>query len=48
VLARGAMEAIAWLAKSRRGDPTASGMAEADARAAAIRIFVGAFDYGSG
>jgi AcrR family transcriptional regulator len=47
VLARGAMEAIAWMAKSRRGDPTAGDMAEADARAAAIRIFVGAFDYGA-
>jgi len=45
-LARGAMEAIAWLAKSRPGDPTAADMAEHDARAAAIRIFVGAFEYG--
>lgn len=42
VLARGAMEAIAWLAKTRRGDPTAAWMAEADARAAAVRIFVNA------
>jgi AcrR family transcriptional regulator len=44
-LARGAMEAIAWMAKNRRGDPSAADMEEADARAAAIRIFVGAFDY---
>jgi len=47
VLARGAMEAIAWLAKTRRCDPTAAGMQEADARAAAVRIFVGAFEYGA-
>ena len=38
---------IAWLAKSRRGDPTAADMTEEDARAAAIRIFVGAFEYGA-
>jgi AcrR family transcriptional regulator len=44
-LARGAMEAIAWLAKTRRGDPTAAGMPEEAARAAAVRIFVNAFDY---
>lgn len=42
VLARGAMEAIAWLAKSRRGDPTAAWMPEDDARAAAVQIFVNA------
>jgi len=41
-LARGAMEAIAWLAKTRRADPTAAAMAEADARAAAVTIFVNA------
>jgi AcrR family transcriptional regulator len=41
-LARGAMEAIAWLAKTRRGDPTAAGMAEDDARAAAVTIFANA------
>jgi len=45
VLARGAMEAIAWMAKSRPYDPSAADFAEEDARAAAIRIFVGAFDY---
>ncbi len=45
-VARGAMEAIAWLAKNRPGDPTASHIGEADARAAAIRIFMGAFDFG--
>lgn len=45
-LARGAMEAVAWLAKSRRGDPTAASMDEDSARAAAVRIFVNAFDYG--
>jgi len=44
-LARGAMEAVAWMAKSRRGDPSAEDMDEADARAAAIRIFTGAFEY---
>ena len=42
VLARGAMEAIAWLAKTRRGDPTAAWMPEDQARAAATRIFVSA------
>jgi AcrR family transcriptional regulator len=42
VLARGAMEAVAWLAKSRRGDPTAAWMDEDQARAAAVRIFVNA------
>lgn len=41
-LTRGAMEAIAWLAKSRRGDPTAAWMSESDARAAAVTIFVNA------
>jgi AcrR family transcriptional regulator len=44
VLARGAMEAIAWLAKTRRGDPTAVWMTDDQARAAAVRIFVGAFN----
>ncbi len=48
VLARGAMEAIAWLAKSRRGDSTAADVDEADARAVAVRIFVGAFDFRAG
>jgi AcrR family transcriptional regulator len=42
VLARGALETIAWLAKTRRGDPTAAWMGEDDARAAAVRIFVNA------
>jgi AcrR family transcriptional regulator len=42
VLARGAMEAIAWLAKTRRGDPTAAWMTGDQARAAAVRIFVNA------
>lgn len=42
VLARGAMEAVAWLAKNRPGDPTAAWMDEDDARAAAVRIFVNA------
>ena len=41
-LARGAMEAIAWLAKSRPGDPTAAWMSDEQARAAAITIFVNA------
>jgi AcrR family transcriptional regulator len=45
-LARGAMEAIAWLAKTRVADPTASAIDEAHARAAAVRIFANAFDYG--
>jgi AcrR family transcriptional regulator len=45
VLARGAMEAIAWLAKTRPYDPTAADFAEDDARTVAIRIFAGAFDY---
>ncbi len=43
VLARGAMEAVAWLAKTRRGDPTAAWMTDDQARAAAVRIFVNAF-----
>ena len=42
VLTRGAMEAVAWLAKTRRGDPTAAGIGEDDAREAAVRIFVNA------
>jgi AcrR family transcriptional regulator len=41
-LARGAMEAIAWLAKTRRGDPTAAWMPDDQARATAVRIFVSA------
>jgi AcrR family transcriptional regulator len=41
-LARGALEAIAWLAKTRHGDPTATWMTEDQARAAAVRIFVNA------
>lgn len=45
--ARGAMEAIAWLAKTRRRDPTATAIAEDDARAAAVLIFANAFDRGS-
>jgi len=45
VLARGAMEAVAWMAKTRPYDPTAADFAEDDARAAAIRIFVRAFNY---
>ncbi|HUZ11620.1 MAG TPA: TetR/AcrR family transcriptional regulator [Caulobacteraceae bacterium] len=44
-LARGAMEAIAWLAKTRLGDPTALSIGEDSARAAAVRIFEGAFTY---
>jgi AcrR family transcriptional regulator len=43
-LARGAMEAIAWLAKSRLRDPTATAITDAQARAAAVRIFANAFD----
>ena len=46
-LARGAMEAVAWLAKNRPGDPTATHITDEAARAAAIRIFVSAFDYGA-
>jgi hypothetical protein len=42
-LTRGAMEAVAWLAKTRRGDTTADGITEAQAREAAIRIFANAF-----
>ena len=42
VLSRGALEAVAWLAKTRRGDPTAAWFTEEDARAAAVRIFVNA------
>lgn len=41
-LTRGAMEAIAWLAKTRRGDPTAAWMTDEDARGAAVTIFVNA------
>jgi AcrR family transcriptional regulator len=43
-LARGAMEAVAWLAKNRPGDRTAAAITDAQARAAAIRIFANAFD----
>jgi len=43
-LARGAMEAIAWLAKNRPFDRTAGQISDAQARAAAVRIFAGAFD----
>ena len=43
-LARGAMEAVAWLAKSRPHDRTASAITDAQARAAAVRIFANAFD----
>jgi AcrR family transcriptional regulator len=43
-LARGAMEAVVWLAKSRRRDPTARTISEVDARDAAMRIFANAFD----
>jgi AcrR family transcriptional regulator len=43
-LARGAMEAIAWLAKNRPHDRTAGQISDAQARAAAVRIFAGAFD----
>jgi AcrR family transcriptional regulator len=38
-LARGGVEAVAWLAKTRLGDPTAAHIAEPLARAAAVRIF---------
>ena len=43
-LTRGAMEAIAWLAKTRLHDRTASAITEDQARLAAIRIFANAFD----
>ena len=43
-LTRGAMEAIAWLAKTRLNDRTASAITEDQAREAAIRIFANAFD----
>lgn len=43
-LTRGAMEAIAWLAKNRPHDPTAATIADTDARAAAVRIFARAFE----
>lgn len=42
-LARGAMEAVAWLAKNRPADPTAGHITDAQARAAAVRIFANAF-----
>jgi AcrR family transcriptional regulator len=41
-LARGAMEAVAWLAKNRPADPTAAHIDDAEARAAAVRIFANA------
>ncbi|HEX3918670.1 MAG TPA: helix-turn-helix domain-containing protein [Caulobacteraceae bacterium] len=43
-LARGAMEAVSWLAKNRPGDRTAGAISDAQARAAAVRIFANAFD----
>jgi AcrR family transcriptional regulator len=43
-LARGAMEAIAWLAKTRLCDRTADAITEDQAREAAVRIFANAFD----
>jgi AcrR family transcriptional regulator len=43
-LARGAMEAIAWLAKTRLRDRTADAINEDQAREAAVRIFANAFD----
>lgn len=43
-LTRGAMEAIAWLAKTRLHDRTASAITEDQAREAAVRIFANAFD----
>ncbi len=43
-LTRGAMESVAWLAKTRRRDPTAQAIAEDHARTAAARIFANAFD----
>lgn len=42
-VARGALEAVAWLAKNRPGDPTAGSIDDAHARAAAVRIFSNAF-----
>jgi AcrR family transcriptional regulator len=42
-LARGAMEAVAWLAKSRPWDPTAAALTDEQARRAAVRIFASAF-----
>jgi AcrR family transcriptional regulator len=41
-LARGAMEAVAWLAKNRPYDPTATEISDDQARAAAMRIFANA------
>jgi AcrR family transcriptional regulator len=38
-LARGAMEAVAWLAKNRPSDPTAAAITDEQARRAAVRIF---------
>jgi AcrR family transcriptional regulator len=43
-LARGAMEAVSWLAKNRPHDRTAAAIGNAQARAAAVRIFANAFD----
>ena len=43
-LARGAMEAVAWLAKARPYDSTATAITEDQARDAAVRIFANAFD----
>ena len=42
-VSRGALEAIAWLAKNRPDDPTAASIDDAHARAAAVRIFANAF-----
>ena len=42
-VSRGALEAIAWLAKNRPADPTAASIDDAHARAAAVRIFANAF-----
>jgi AcrR family transcriptional regulator len=42
-VARGALEAVAWLAKNRPDDPTAASIDDAHARAAAVRIFANAF-----
>jgi len=43
-LARGAMEAVAWLAKNRPRDRTATEITDGEARQAAVRIFANAFE----
>lgn len=43
-LARGAMEAVAWLAKNRPRDRTGAAISEDQARDAAVRIFANAFE----